>query len=184
MKKEVYFLLCVSILSVLCFFCLFNIVEDIVVSLRPHESIPVTTSELAKPVEDIDLIDKLESEANSVYFHLTDDERAVVENIVMGEAGGEPYEGQVLVAQCIVNAAIKDGLQPSVIRTEYAYSGWNENPSESVKTAVSAVFDNGEKVVDEYVLYFYAPDRVTSDWHESLTFVIEVGGHRFFAVEE
>lgn len=183
-ERRTIFIVAVYILSILGIFCIFCIAEDIVASLRPYEGIPASTAELAEPVENIDLIDKLEAENNSVYFYLSDEEREVVENIVMGESGGEPYEGQLLVAQCIVNAAIKEGLQPSDIRTEYQYSGWNEQPSESVKLAVSAVFDNGEKVVEETVLYFYAPDKVESDWHESLTFVIEVGGHRFFSIEE
>lgn len=40
---------------------------------------------------------------------------------------------------------------------------------------------NGETVVDEPVLYFYNPAIVESEWYESQIFVIEVGGHRFFA---
>ena len=50
-----------------------------------------------------------------------------------------------------------------------------------VKDAVAAVFDRGETVVDEPILYFYNPALVTSDFHESQIFVIEEGGHRFFA---
>ena len=160
-------------------------IED-AVALNEYEShIIIDTTNPAVPVKEVDALDKLEMrfqevEAESVYYELTDEERTVVENIVMGEAGGEPYDGQVLVAQCILNAAVKDGLKPSEIRTEYRYSGWNENPTESVKTAVSEVFDNGVKVVEEPILYFYAPARARSNWHESLDFVIEVGGHRFF----
>lgn len=45
---------------------------------------------------------------------------------------------------------------------------------------VAAVFDRGETVVDEPILYFYNPALVTSDFHESQIFVIEEGGHRFF----
>lgn len=114
-------------------------------------------------------------------FYLSDEERQIVERIVMGESGGESYEGQVLVAQCILNACLKDNIQPSEVRTKYGYSGWNEEPNESVKKAVSAVFDDGYKVTDESVLYFYAPEVITSNWHETQKFVTEVGGHRFFA---
>lgn len=113
-------------------------------------------------------------------FYLTDYERWVVECIVMGESGGEPYGGQILVAQCILNACLKDGIQPSEVRTKYKYSGWNDNPTDSVKNAVSAVFDLGEKMVDEPILYFYAPSLCQSKWHETQIFVIEFGGHRFF----
>lgn len=114
-------------------------------------------------------------------FYLSDYERRVVECMVMGESGNQPYDGQVLVAQCILNACLKDNLQPSEVRTRYKYSGWHNNPSDSVKNAVSAVFDDGYKVTDEFILYFYAPKYCNSKWHESQRFVIEVGGHRFFA---
>lgn len=114
------------------------------------------------------------------YFPLTEEERTIVECIVMGESGGEPYEGQMLVAQCLLNACLKDGLQPSEVRTRYKYSGWNENPTESVQEAVRAVFDDGEIITNEPVLFFYAPRWCNSTWHETQIFVCEVGGHRFF----
>lgn len=117
---------------------------------------------------------------NKVIFNLTDYERWVVECMVMGESGGEPYEGQILIAQCILNACLKDDIQPSEVKTTYKYSGWKENPTKSVKKAVSAVFDLGEKIVDEPILYFYAPLLCKSKWHETQIFVIEFGGHRFF----
>lgn len=172
-----------AIVTFSSFLFFFYFVEEVIEVNRKYECEEpnICTSELAKPVEEVDLLDRLvSSEFDTVYYPLTDEERAVAEKIVMGEAGAETYEGQVLVAQCILNAAIKDGLEPSVIRTEYQYSGWNEEPSESVKQAVSAVFDDGYKYIDEPILYFYAPKLVDSDWHESLDFVIEYGNHRFF----
>ena len=114
-------------------------------------------------------------------FFLSDYQRKITECIVAGESMGEPYEGQVAVAECILNACLKDGLQPSEVRTKYKYSGWHNEPSESVKKAVSAVFDDGYKITDKFILYFYAPKYTSSSWHESQDFVMEIGGHRFFA---
>lgn len=114
-------------------------------------------------------------------FYLNDYERRIVECVVMGEAGAESYEGQVLVAQCLLNGCIKEGVQPSVIRRKYKYSGWKDNPTDSVKKAVSAVFDDGYKITNEFILYFYAPKYVKGKWHETQRFVIEEGNHRFFA---
>lgn len=134
-----------------------------------------------KKIEDIEIVKaEFETETESM-FYLSEEERRIAECIVMGESGAEPYKGQLLVAQCLLNACLKDGLQPSEVRKVYKYSGWNSNPSESVKNAVSEVFDNGYKVTDEYVLYFYAPKLCNSKWHETQKFVTEVGGHRFFA---
>ena len=114
------------------------------------------------------------------FFYLSDYERWIVECVVMGEACGEPYEGQVLVAQCILNGCLRKNMQPSELRVELKYSGWRDNPSDSVKNAVSAVFDDGYKVTDEFILYFYAPKYSKGRWHETQRFVLELGGHRFF----
>lgn len=121
-----------------------------------------------------------EPELKTVVFELSDYERWVVECIVAGEAEGESYNGKILVAQCIFNAALQDGLLPSQVREKYKYAGWNENPSDDVKNAVSEVFDHGFTIVDEPILYFYAPDRVDSEWHETQKHVITEGGHKFF----
>jgi len=114
-------------------------------------------------------------------YTLTAEERDTVERVVMVEAGGESFEGKMLVAQCILTATEKTGLQPSEVVVKYKYTASRPEPSQSVKDAVAAVFDRGELVVDEPVMYFYNPAIVESEWHESQIFVIEVGGHRFFA---
>lgn len=114
-------------------------------------------------------------------FYLSDYERAELESLVMAEAGGESYEGQMAVAQCIIDACEKEGKQPSEIAVMYRYTKHRPAPSESVKEAVSAVFDRGEVVTEENILYFYAPAIVYSEWHETQTYVTTIGGHRFFA---
>ena len=114
-------------------------------------------------------------------YALTSEERDLVERVVMAEAGGEHYEGQMLVAQCILNAADKTGTRPSEVVVTYQYTKNRPEPTQSVRDAVAAVFDAGETVTTEPILFFYNPDRVTSKWHESQDFVIEAGGHRFFA---
>ena len=140
----------------------------------------ITTEIKTETTTEVEVETEVETEIEPL-FYLSDYERWVVECIVMGESGIEPYDGQILVAQCVLNACLKDGLQPSEVRTEYKYSGWNENPSDDVKDAVSAVFDDGYTATDEFILYFYAPKYAEGKWHETQRFVIEVGGHRFFA---
>ena len=121
------------------------------------------------------------SEPPAAHYALTAEERDVVERVVMAEAGGESLEGKMLVAQCILTAAEKTGLRPSDVVVKYQYTTRRPDPSQSARDAVATVFDRGEFVVDEPVMYFYNPDIVESEWHESQIFVIEVGGHRFFA---
>jgi hypothetical protein len=136
--------------------------------------------EIEEKIEEIANENK-EEEIHEPLFYLSDHERKIAEKIVMGECGGESYNGQVLVAQCLLNACLKDDLQPSEVRNKYKYSGWNENPSQDVKDVVSDVFDKGYKVTDEFILYFYAPKYAKGGWHETQRFITEVGGHRFFA---
>ena len=121
--------------------------EDIVIKPEPEPE-PETPSETEPEYEPL--------------YELSKRERWVVECMVMGESGGEPYDGQVAVAQCILNGVLKEGIAPSKLRTKYKYAGWNENVSDSVRQAVSAVFDEGCFVTDEPILYFYAPKLCTS----------------------
>ena len=146
-----------------------------------QEIITETTTKYIPPIaETTTTITKPVINTNGT-FQLTEEERRIVECMVMGESGGEIYKGQVLVAQCILNACLKERRQPSDIRRIYQYAGWHSNPSESVKKAVSAVFDQGYKVTTEPILYFYAPNLCNGAWHETQRFIIEVGAHRFFA---
>lgn len=124
------------------------------------------------------------SRGGSARYSLTPQERDLVERVVMAEAGGESYKGQMLVAQCILNACEIDGIRPAEAVKRYSYAKSRPEPSESVKRAVAAVFDEGEQATGEPILYFYAPALTTSEFHESQIFVIEEGGHRFFKGKE
>jgi hypothetical protein len=113
-------------------------------------------------------------------YILTDDERTEIEQVIMAEAGGECWEGQVAVAQCILNAAELEGIRPTEVLIEYRYTSRRIEPSESVRQAVAAVFDRGEVITSEPITLFYAPAIVYSKWHESQVHVLSIGGHKFF----
>jgi hypothetical protein len=106
----------------------------------------------------------------------------------MSEAGNASPELQRAVAQCILNTAETTGQRPDAVATapnQYA-ALWEGEVSQSVKAAVSAVFDDGAEEIDAPVQYFYAPRWMpsgTSEWHETLTFVTEIDGVRFFTAE-
>ena len=119
-----------------------------------------------------------------IRYPLTRGERDLVERVVMAESGGESYKGQMLVAQCILNACEIDGIRPAEAVKRYSYAKSRPEPSKSVKRAVAAVFDEGEQATGEPILYFYAPALTTSEFHESQIFAIEEGGHRFFKRKE
>jgi spore germination cell wall hydrolase CwlJ-like protein len=120
------------------------------------------------------------TEAHKSFYPLTDKERDTIERVVMAEAGGEFHVGQVAIAQCILNACMKLDMRPIEVIEYYQYTSYRPAPSEPVKVAVSSVFDKGRKVIDEEVLWFYAPAHCTSEWHESQVYVCTIGAHKFF----
>lgn len=153
-----------------------NIIAD-TVALKPiteeyNQNTGAPVIKLPEPI--------IEEEKPTAYYPLTDEERNLVESVVMAEAGAEDYDGQRLVAQCILNACIFEEKRPDEIVIDYQYTKNRPEPSESVKQAVAAVFDNYDVVTEENILVFYAPRWCTSEWHESQQFVLEHGGHRFF----
>ena len=125
------------------------------------------------------------------FFNLTEAERKTIQYIVAGETKGESMEGKMAVAQCILNGMVKSNWSAERVRIEYKYSGWddeleNANPEAwaEVVEAVSRVFDDGELISDKPILYFYAPNVVSSSWHESLNHAVTIGGHKFFYLDE
>lgn len=145
-------------------------------------------------------------------IHLTDSERHVVESIVAGESGNQPFDGKKLVAQCIYNAMLRDNISPSQVRKQYSYSGYkdidefekeclkaygNTNAADECRQAVKEIFDNYSMPTDDFVLFFYAPAHSKGTWHENaktlkpITYVNEdgsttnyIGGHKFFALKD
>ena len=114
-------------------------------------------------------------------YVLNDSERIAVECAVMCEAGGEGIEGQMMVAQSILDGSLRNGF--NVFQTIYCYeihSTSYSNVTDEVREAVSRVFDDGERITEEKADLWYAPALVESPWHEEQQYIITVGGHRFF----
>lgn len=130
------------------------------------------------------------TKVNENAFYLSEYERWVVCCMIAGEAAGETYEGQWAVAQCIYQACVNDNILPSEVKIEYQYDGWNEslefdNPElwNQFQEITKRVFSFGDKVVNDEIIWFYAPFWMrsgVSEWHESQRFIIQIGGHKFF----
>jgi len=117
----------------------------------------------------------------TTFYDLSDYERKITECIVEGEAGNQSLLGRVLVAQCIYNACVQDDLSPSEVRENYKYEGWSDTIDDETKQAVSIVFDDGNMGVDDNILWFYNPKYSYGKFHNTQRFVIQEGGHRFYA---
>lgn len=139
-------------------------------------------------------IEEQESESTIVYeppFHLTEYETWFVECVVAGEAGGEPYEGKLAVAQCYFDAMVKSGLSAREVQKAYRYVAWNDQLDKQdrkmyieVMDAVHDIFDMGQFVTEKPILFFYAPSLCDSPWHESQNYAMTIGGHKFFYADE
>jgi len=118
-------------------------------------------------------------------YELTPDERDIVERTVMAEGGNtEDLKGLMYIAQCILNACETSDVRPDEAVELYQYAPPAEEVNDRVREAVARVFDQGEMATNEPILFFYAPKYCRSDWHESLVFVAEHGGHRFFRLRD
>ena len=93
--------------------------------------------------------------------------------------GSMGYLGCALVAQSIRDAMNRSNTSSiDQIISQYQYFGSTSNePNSDVKSAVSYIFDNNGAAVQHRVICFYIG---YSSWHETQTFITQVGGVRFF----
>ena len=148
-----------------------------------------STEEIKQEVNEVEEVEEEKVlEHIETTFSLSDEERYIVEQVVMQECGHEPYEGIVAVAQCIYNTAIYKEMSPAGVVSvpgQYA-SPSKEAANENVKKAVSQVFDSEEFYVEEPIMFFYAPKYSAGTWHESspnLEYACTIGGHKFFKLK-
>lgn len=113
-------------------------------------------------------------------YTLTDAERLEIAQVITAEAAGEPFAGKVAVAQCILQTCEDERIRPSEALEKYRYSKRRPDPTAEALEAVEAVFDFGHVATSEPIRYFYAPDLVESDWHESQVYVMTINNHKFF----
>lgn len=113
---------------------------------------------------------------------LTDDERALAEQIVACEAGADSLEGQMAVAQCLYDSAVLDDLTIQQVFKKYGYSTlYNRKVTAENELAVSMVFDYGAKISDKPIQWFVTPAAAPGSWHErGATFAGQFGVHRFY----
>lgn len=170
----------------------------------------------SEPEQNSSSLEQIEPKTSTYRYayliHLTDSERHVVESIVAGESGNQPFVGKKLVAQAIYNGMLRDNMSPSQVRKQYSYDGYkdidefekeclkaygNTNAADECRQAVKEIFDDYSMPTDDFVLFFYAPAHSKGTWHENaktlkpITYVNEdgsttnyIGGHKFFALKD
>ena len=186
-------------IAIVCIMCLLagNLVSKISPAFQNqsnsylYNSSPPTASVIQQEEKEPEVIVETVVETRIVNFsqgkhELTDDERALAEQIVACEAGADSLEGQMAVAQCLYDSAVLDGLTIQQVFKKYGYSSlYNRKVTAENELAVSMVFDYGAKISDKPIQWFVTPAAAPGSWHEQgATFAGKFGAHRFYYNEK
>lgn len=127
--------------------------------------------------------------STTTVIKVTNEEIKLLEKLVMAEAGGEPYKGQVAVANVVINRVLSKKFPNTVKGVIYQKGQFSpvssgsihkKTPSASVKKAVQQAL-SGTWVVDRNVLYFMTPEAAARTGigkkHKLAT---KIGNHNFY----
>lgn len=127
-------------------------------------------------------------------FELSEADRKYITLVVLAEARGESVIGQMAIAQCILDGAIYYNTDPVSLCKKLGYAApWDGSGADEARYAslysiasgaVARVFDDGARAIYSRVIFFYAPKRCESKWHESQNYVATIGNHKFFDIKE
>lgn len=147
------------------------------------------SSETTTPPEE-QVSDDMIIDMDYSYLFTNEKERDYVERVVMQEAGNQPFDDIVAVAQCILNTSLAKNCtayQTVTAKDQYAPPYTKGDPTEEVLKAVSYVFDLGQTSLSEPVRYFYSTKYdYYSSWHETspnLEYVCTIADHKFFKIK-
>ena len=160
---------------------------EVVTQVIPTEIIVPNDSE-PKEEQELELEESLvQQEARMPEFGY---DYEYVMRVVAAESRGEPYEGQLAVAQCIRETSERTMMTPEEVVKQVNKNGTRQYAqpvdisvvTESVRDACCDVFVHGISATDEPIRYFYSTaSGFYSAWHEnSLEYVTTIGNHRFF----
>ena len=158
---------------------------EVVVKVIPTEIIVPNDSE---PKEEHELEESLvQQEARMPEFGY---DYEYVMRVVAAESRGEPYEGQLAVAQCIRETSECTMMTPEEVVKQVNPNGTRQYAqpvdisvvTDSVRDACCDVFVHNISATDEPIRYFYSTvGGFYSAWHEnSLEYITTIGNHRFF----
>lgn len=146
-------------------------IVGVVTADKPSKDSTTTTYISAKP------------NVKGAQYALSYNEYNEICSVVMAESGGEPYEGQLSVAQTILNTCRIEKRRPLEVVEKHGYTTWRPEPTKSVEDAVLEVFADGREVLDKHVTMFYAPALTKNGYsaaHEQEIYSTTIGGHKFF----
>lgn len=183
-----------TINKIVLFLLIWIITYGLIISnLNKRITVLETTTTLANNKIDVIIIEEKEKDEGVMEeekYSITENERELVTRIVIAESRGEPLEGQIAVAQVILDRWIKQGgslneviLAPKQFATPYPgdYTEYS-----SCWLATHLVFDLGYRVFEEPTLFFFNP--ITSEPSQiellrNYTLRGSIGNHEFRGVD-
>ena len=151
---------------------------------------PIVISEEVKSEEDLYLKDTDTSlKPNPYELELTQEECDMLVTVILAECRGEEVMGQIAVAQCIRDMMEYSGASAVDVISKYGYATEilapvSEETRDIAKDVITKVFVQGVRATPYRILFFYNPDVVKSEWHESQKYVMTLGRHKFFDIKE
>lgn len=144
-----------------------------------------TTSEEELYLKDTDTSLK----PNPYEIELTQEECDMLVTVILAECRGEEFMGQIAVAQCIRDMMEYSGASAVDVINKYEYATKvltpvSEETMNIAKDVITKVFVQGVRATPYRILFFYNPDVVKSEWHESQKYVMTLGKHKFFDIKE
>ena len=120
-------------------------------------------------------------------FSITDEEIEMLKYIVQQEAGSGSYKHKCIITNVILNR-VEDSRFPNTVREVLLHKNqfssiWNYyqrrvEPDEKTERAVNDVLNGRVEDESNGSLYFHS--MKSDGWFSSLSFVMEMEGHRFF----
>ena len=112
-------------------------------------------------------------------FTLSETERVRAAEIVAGQAGGKTVTCQTMIANVIYNQMLANGNK--INGTDYAKCS-RGTPNDDTFAAVDAIFQRGEWLLDDTVLWTGDADD-PDEWHRTLRLVTTCDGIAFYEVK-
>lgn len=120
----------------------------------------------------------------------TEEEEALLVSLVIAEAKGEPYEGQVAVAQVVCDR-VAAGFGDTITEVIYAKNQFAAPSTEShdkyplAVKAVHAVLHEGARAFEESTIFFFNPATSSPsavEWLRTKPYIGTIGNHEFRGV--
>ena len=122
---------------------------------------------------------------SSNYYEYTEEEWYVLAQVIDGEAGSQPTEGQIAVGNVVMNRVLASGYPGSdiitIVTARNQFSGYSEaiEPNESSKAAATAVLEDQVWTIPQHSFNFNSSNPEGDDWN-SHTFYKRIGNHNFY----